>query len=248
MALRNNRDTISEFGQRILDMMKEKDCETTPVLAKRLLEEKLVKVNSRDGDDLFKKKNNAIGSIERKIRVHIHSKDGGCLQGEFVIAYCRFFGCSADYLFGYTDIKSPNIEIREICDKTGLSEQVVNKMINCEQSEETSYINRGWSQILESGLYYGIINNWQEAGEQAMLFVQKEFEMKKLQEDIKHASGPDILDIRTDFEGVENAYKSAKAAYAGLLFNVSRNTADFIEYSLQPIISAYKEKLNNQKS
>lgn len=244
MSIKND-EGLSEFGQKLMGLMLEKECETPKALAIKLLESKLVKVKTR-GEDVFKNKDNAIGSIEKKIRNHLHSEDATCLQGEFVNAYCMFFCCSADYLFGYTDVKSSDIDVREICEKAGLSQKAVERLIRCNSSEMTKHYNQGWSRILESSLFTGIIENWQMAGEQALLAAQKDVERKRLYEERKKASGPDALDIDCDLEGVENAYKSANASYAGILFNISRNVAGFIEYELQPAVSQFSEQFEKK--
>ncbi len=51
MAIRNNGD-LSLFGQKLLGLMMEKNCDTPKALAKKLLEAKLVSVNTR-GKDAF---------------------------------------------------------------------------------------------------------------------------------------------------------------------------------------------------
>lgn len=244
MSIKND-EGLSGFGQKLMSLMLEVECDTPKALAIKLLELKLVSVKTR-GEDVFKNKENAIGSIEKKIRTHLHSEDASCLQGEFVNAYCKFFNCSADYLFGYTEIKSSDIDIREICEKTGLSQKAVERLIKCNSNEATAHYNKGWNRILESSLYSGIIENWQMASEQAFLAAQKDVERKCLYEERKKASGPDILDIDCDLEGVENAYKSANAAYAGILFNISRNVAGFIEYELQPAVSQFSEQFEKK--
>jgi hypothetical protein len=240
MALKN--DELSSFGNRLMELMQSKECDTPKALAMRLLDEKLVTVNTR-GKDIYKNKDNAVGSVEKKVRAHLHAKDGSALQGEFVIAYCKFFGCSADFLFGFTDIKTSDMDIRTICSKTGFSEATISRIIENQLMEEKSHYNEGWSQMLESSLYYGIIDNWLMAGEQALLSAQKEVEREQLQEDLKSASGPDILDVRADIEGVENTIKSTNAAYAGILFNISRNVADFVDHQIQinPKINRFKK-------
>ena len=69
-------------------------------------------------------------------------------------------------------------------------------------------------------------------------------ESEKVKKEIEKATGPNVLDIRADLEGVENAYRSANAAYAGLLFNISRNVSGFIEFSLSPKIELFKERFS----
>ena len=239
MSIKND-EGLSEFGQKLMRLMIEKECDTPKALAIKLLESKLVTVKTR-GEDIFKNEINAIGSIEKKIRNHLHSENASCLQGEFVNAYCKFFGCSADYLFGYTEVRSPDIDIRGICEKTGLSQKAVERLVQSNSNKMTIHYNHGWSRILESSLYTGIIDNWQMAGEQAFLVARKDIERRHLYEERQKASGSNAFDIDCDLEGVENTYKSANAAYAGILFNISRNVAGFIEYELQPAVSQFYE-------
>ena len=148
MAIKND-ENLSRFGQKLLELMGEQGCDTPKALAKKLLEAKLVSVNTR-GKDIYKNKDNAVGSIEKKIRNHLHADDATCLQGEFVNAYCKFFDCSADYLFGYTDIRTPNVEMRKICEVTGLSEEAISRLMKDASDQESVYMCQAWAQILQS--------------------------------------------------------------------------------------------------
>lgn len=61
-------------------------------------------------------------------------------------------GVSSDWLLGLTDVKSPNTDVRAICDKTGLSESAVFALINMKRisdrekenikSVELAFLNR----------------------------------------------------------------------------------------------------------
>lgn len=161
MAIKND-ESLSPFGQKLLGLMMEKSCDTPKALAQKLLDAKLVSVNTR-GKDVYKNKDNAIGSIEKKIRIHLHADDATCLQGEFVNAYCVFFCCSADFLFGYTDIRTPDVEIRKICEITGLSEDAVNCFIENKQNVDVdnafSYTS-WWSELLNGDSFYAIPMSW----------------------------------------------------------------------------------------
>lgn len=41
----------------------------------------------------------------------------------------EFFGVSSDYLLGMSDVKSTNVDVKTMCEMTGLSEEAINKLI-----------------------------------------------------------------------------------------------------------------------
>lgn len=112
---------LNLFKNRLWKLMEEKEIYTAKDLAKKLYDEGYVSVRQKESDDepstIYGR---AIGSIEKKIQKHLNSNDAEKLQGEFVIAYCKFFECSADYLFGKIECKTHDDEF--IHSKTGLSE------------------------------------------------------------------------------------------------------------------------------
>lgn len=117
------------FKNRLWKLMVEKDIDTPKELAKELYDKKLVTVRQKKSyDEPSKIYGNAIGAIEKKIQKHLKADTAQELQGEFSIAYCAFFGCSSDYLFGFIDCKTHDIKFMH--DKTGLSETSINKLIN----------------------------------------------------------------------------------------------------------------------
>ncbi len=239
MSLKNEKD-LSDFGRKLLLLMDKKKCESPKELATALYEKKLVTVKSHSSD-IYKARINAIGSIEKKIRAHIRAKDARCLQGEYVHAYCQFFCCSADFLFGYTEIESSNIDIRQICEKTGLSERAVKNLV--EPTEYNVNACRGaWSAILESQLYTKVPEEWLMASNQAILVAQNEAQRKAAEWEMDKVSGKDKLALQEDVEGYIQESQSASAAMAGLLFNISRNVAGFIEHHINGRVSVVKEK------
>jgi len=240
MALKND-ECISEFGKKIISLMIEKECDSPKILATKLYDAGLVTVKSQ-GKDIYNRRSNAIGSIEKKIRVHIHSDGAGCLQGEFVLAYCKFFGCSADYLFGFTDIKSPDIDVKKICERTGLSENAVLNLTEPVDRNAKEYRADIWSMILSSSLYTKIPGDWLMAQNQALAVAQNAAQLKAAVWELEQVSGPDKLDIQNDIEGYEERVQSGRAAIAGVLFNISRNVADFIEQQI-----GYKTRLFGEK-
>lgn len=240
MALKNEND-VSDFGKKLLALMIEKGCDTPKALATELYNSKLVVVNSRS-DDVFKKKDNAIGSIEKKIRAHINSNGPDCLQGEFVLAYCKYFGCNADYLFGFTEVKSNNTDVRKICEGIGLSEGAVCNLVEDINSEVHERRINSWSMILESVLFSNIPDKWLEVGNHALLVAQMHAQLKAASLEMEYVSGPDILDLQNDIEGYENQLKAGSAAIEGILFNISRNIANFIEEQVSERVKPFQEK------
>ncbi len=107
--------------------MEKKQIFTTKELAKILYNKKLVTVKQRYSyDDFSKIYGNAIESVDKKIQKHLRSDTADGLQGEYVMAYCNFFGCSSDYLFGFIDCKTH--EDQFIQDKTGLSQTAIGEL------------------------------------------------------------------------------------------------------------------------
>lgn len=240
MALKNEND-VSDFGKKMLALMIEKGCDTPKALATELYNANLVVVNSRS-DDVFKKKNNAIGSIEKKIRAHINSNGPECLQGEFVLAYCKYFECNADYLFGFTEVKSNNIEVRKICEGIGLSEGAVCNLVEDVNSEAHERRINSWSMVLESVLFSNIPDKWLEVGKHALSVAKMHAQKKAALLEMEYVSGPDILDLQNDIEGYENQIKEGSAAIEGILFNISRNIANFIENQVNERVKPFQEK------
>ena len=162
------RDDLSAFGDRLRRLMAEKSLHE---VATAFYNTGLIKVtprNSKKERTAFDKRDSAIGSIEKRIREHLNADGPDCLQGEYVLAYCKYFNCSTDYLFGFTDVKSPDIDIRKICERTGLSEQAVT--ILCEHTETQngqSEIHRCWSRLLEGDGFLRIPFDWVTAFNEA---------------------------------------------------------------------------------
>jgi hypothetical protein len=141
--------------------MEKNNIKTVKELATALYEAGLVVVKQKANDNSDEvNKNNAIGSVEKKIQTHLVADNPDRLQGEYVIAYCKFFGCSADYLFGRTEIISGNDNVRRFCESTGLSEKAVKRLIEELPEEAKAELTQWWSEVLESNLFYGLPMEW----------------------------------------------------------------------------------------
>lgn len=120
-------DDMTLFKNRLWKLMDSKGISTAKKLAKALYDGKYVTINQKDSfDDPDTIYYRAIDGVEKKIQRHLNSDSIQKLQGEYVKAYCDFFGCSADYLFGYIDL--PTHTETDIYEKTGLSENAIKKI------------------------------------------------------------------------------------------------------------------------
>lgn len=59
-----------------------------------------------------------------------HSKAGNnrAMKAEYLYCLADFYGVSVDYLLGRTDTRSPDADIKAVCEFTGLSEQAVTSL------------------------------------------------------------------------------------------------------------------------
>lgn len=59
-----------------------------------------------------------ISSIVRSLNDHLAYDSCSRISGEWILKYCRFFGCTPDFLYGFTD--DPARIRQAVCDLTGL--------------------------------------------------------------------------------------------------------------------------------
>ena len=131
--------------------MDERKLLTARKLAQALYAKGIVPVDSASEDEI-----SVIGSMTRRIQEHLNLEDTDKLQGRYVKAYCNFFGCSADYLFGLSLTKSGNPDVIRFCEATGLSEKSVRRLIEGLPEDIKRDLVGFWSNVLESNLFYGV--------------------------------------------------------------------------------------------
>ena len=253
MALKN-RDDISEFGKRLYGLIADMDGDTeneedkikSPKgLAKKLYDQGLVHVNTKDNfNSEYINYNNAINSIEKKIVRHINTGIIKDQQGEFVLAYSRFFNCSSDYILGLSEIKSPNLTVRGICEVTGLSEIVVNQLIQT-NNEEDSYINEMWSALMESSLFEDVPSGWRAYGGQLIELYQSEARLRTRKWEKIHRKHPWITaTIDRDIEEEQQKVKENRSSCDGLLYNMSRIIIGTIEQITKEELEPTKKEID----
>lgn len=155
----------SLFNHRLMKLMDEAGYDSAPKLAKALYDKGYVSVKQTElkpyeGEDGTEKYKNAIGSIQKKIERHMDAPTANKLQGEFAIAYSKFFNCSTDYILCQTNIRSCEQDVRNICDKTGLSEEAVLNLINAYEQTDHSEQPEWCSMMFESPFFESARTDW----------------------------------------------------------------------------------------
>ena len=145
-----NHDDEKIFYNRLWKLMEDRNLSTARELAQALYAEEIVPVDSASEDEI-----SIIGSMTRRIQEHLNLEGTDKLQGRYVKAYCDFFGCSADYLFGLSSIKSENPDVIRFCEATGLSEKSVRRLIEDLPEDIKRDLVGFWSNVLETSVYKG---------------------------------------------------------------------------------------------
>lgn len=138
------------FNERLRGLMESRSLKTARDLAKALYDSGNITVTVSEYDDGTIAK----GNMARRIQDHLLWESANKLQGKYVTAYCNYFGCSADYLFGRTPLKSGNPKVTDFCESTGLSEKSVKRLIEEMPEDIKEELTEFWSNVLESNIFY----------------------------------------------------------------------------------------------
>lgn len=236
MAIRTeNHDDLEQFGNRLWALMIKAGYDTPRKLAIALFDAGLVSVNSKPNDYATNEeiRKNAIGSVEKKIMKHLRASSMTNVQGEYIAAYSTHFHCSADYLFGYTDIQSINPEVRLACKVTGLSEQAITQLRDAldEETGEPTYIHKCWSRLLEGDLLYGIPFDWASAHHEAEECLKCKAAVEAISEVLKNEDPESISYnlVAMKEEPIDKAGQGHYAAYYGMLYKLAQNITSSLD-------------------
>jgi len=221
---------LSAFGNRLWALM-ENVYDNPKDLATVLYDSGLVKVNSYRAayNEEWVTRKNAIGSITKKIEAHLNATEVDDAQGEMIRAYCSVFHCSADYLFGFTPVKSGDIEIRRICERTGLSEKAVQNL--AQQLDDRivpTHISLIWSRLLESELFFYLPSDWRAAYQEACEIIKCEAAAQAIADALKEGKLQGIEEAMLA-ENIKMAAKKKQehyAAYHGMLYKLSQDITE----------------------
>ncbi len=236
MAIRTrNTEEFTEFGNRLWALMESKGYDTPRKLATVLHDEGLVNVNQDTYDSEEEKRKNAIGSIEKKILKQItdtRPENKNKVQAEFILAYCKHFNCSADYLLGLTEIKTADPDIRKITELTGLTEEAILNLTKEKQEQEnSSYIHKCWSKLLESALFLSLPNDCYATYKEAVECLKCKAAIATIPlvlKDEDPSSIPYNL-IAIKEKPIKNAADGHYAAYYGMLYKLAQNITTVLD-------------------
>lgn len=94
-------------------------------VSRQFFDRKIIEYTNPDNDEEQRKQRS---SVAHMLRQHMTVTDVSVISGLWLSRYCRFFKCSAAYLFG--EISLPTIEQTDVCKATGLSPVAVKEMID----------------------------------------------------------------------------------------------------------------------
>lgn len=232
MALRND-ESISELGKRMLALMEEHGYQSPKELAKELFSRELIHVKTRD--DRFnseeRKRDNAILSIEKKIVRHIRTGLISDDSGEYLPAYCKLLDCASDYLLGLTRIKSSDIEVRRICEKTGLREPAVTGFIqhNIPDTEDEA-VAGWWSFILGTELLTSIPHDLVIASQEVIDGYRLKGLLLRAKWYEEHSAEFDsTYEPEMSKEQIEEALSQKEPHLQGMLYKITRDLTTALE-------------------
>ena len=185
----DDHSDMTLFKNRLWKLMEDKHIYTTKALAKMLYSQQLVTVKQKHSyDEPSKIYSNAIGAIDKKIQKHLNADTAEELQGEFVIAYSTFFGCSSDYLFGFIDCQTHDIQF--IQNYIGLSEDAINNLKFIQKLNNGEIFLFILSRLIENRDFsINLMNEINNCFEKYYYYDSK----KKLSDALNAESGDDII-------------------------------------------------------
>jgi|GEM_PF-6160436 hypothetical protein len=114
------------MGER-LKLLREEKKLSHVILSKKIKEKYGVNISK---DSLINYEATDVTNLEK-----IRKKDG--MRIEYLRCFSDFYGVSADWILGNTDVRSPEIQFKGICDMTGLSERAVRMLGKMNQGKSS---------------------------------------------------------------------------------------------------------------
>lgn len=249
MAFKNyKQDELPTFGRRLFKEARAIGLETPGRIAGALYEKcyELVKPGERKNKygKHVKSQENDIKAIIKFVQAHLNEEHAYNVQSKYIFAYCKLFDCSADYLLGFTDISTNNMDIRQICVKTKLSEEAVKRIID--SPVQTVW----WSKLFETPLFIDLPAGWLHMLQELHVRYLRQKESKPTDEimsELKDAGKLDQMHVimHPAFKaGVEA--ETAESAYYGYLAKVNSLVTDYFLKGTEEQLNKAVEAANEQ--
>jgi len=174
-----------------------------------------------------------IKAIAGQVKKHYNTEDAFKVSSEYIYAYHILFKCSIDYLYGLTDVECPDIEVRTICEKTGLTERAVRNL----QAYQISGCSKCWSKMLSSELLFDVTERWEYAAAHYLHMQKLLSEYNQIQSTIRNNPANGEVLYEQDIK-IGKEIQSTELAYNGILFKITRLFADFIEADIREAIDS----------
>ena len=164
-------EKYNTFGKRLLTVADARQMGDTGTLANAIYSNKrcreIVKIREhKEYTNPFEE----VEAIRRNIQNHLTQDkydEAWKVPSQYMYAYSVILVCSLDYLYGKSEIMSSDLEVADICQKTGLSEDAVNCLVenmpeddgDSDEENVFSYTS-WWSDLLCGDSYYAIPMSW----------------------------------------------------------------------------------------
>lgn len=113
--------------------------ETTGIFSDRL--EDLIKESGKTLDVIAKE-----AGIKSKATLTKYQNNEAEAGINYLVKLAKYFNVSTDYILGLTNVKSPDIKLKAVCEYTGLSESAVKSLL----ISGIPYIYEGFNEICKS--------------------------------------------------------------------------------------------------
>lgn len=161
---------------------------------------------------------------------HSRSGSNAGMKAEYLRCLADFYGVSADYILGTSDIESPDISVQTVAKYTGLSENAVKRLYELKQ-QERKYENNEFSPIailsrlLEHRQLHVILFQYlllYFRVDDAMQFIQSLTDGKITNSDEQH----EMIDVRQQIEFANYQLFQKVTDSANLLFRADSVLAE----------------------
>ena len=156
-------DEYKGFSYRLVKIAIEKGIEDTRDLADALYENAECKKAITIRKTQKTKPDDPLKNIMKNIQIHLNTEDAYDVNCRYMYAYSIIFDCSYDYLYGKSEIMTADLDVRDICNKTGFSEKAVANIVERHKdeidSDGFSFIE-WWSELLYDFPFTAIPMSW----------------------------------------------------------------------------------------